>query len=346
MRQQHPVPSTPPRVLPQLGFTPQACRVVTWSPSLTLVPTRACFNACGYCSFRRPLELSGADAPSGPVLLSEPEALAQLQARPEAREVLLLSGEVPPDSPARVPWFARLLALSRLALAEGRLPHTNAGPLSRHEMAALGRLNPSMGLMLEGLGPVVERWHRQAPSKVLALRIGQLEQAGSLGIPFTTGLLLGLGETAAQRRDALELIALLQHTWGHIQEVILQPWRPDGAAAQPLSRAAQQELLVTITEAREILPPEVHLQLPPNLWPLDTLPEALEAGIDDLGGIDSHDVINPSYGQPAPERLAEVLADAGWQLRPRLCVHDAWIEGLPSGLRQRAQVCRELLHGC
>ena len=310
-------------------------RVVTWSPSLTLVPTRACFNACGYCSFRRPLELSGADGPPAPALLSDPQALAQLRFRPEAREVLLLSGEVPPDSPARGPWFARLLALSSLALAEGRLPHTNAGPLSLREMAALGRLNPSMGLMLEGLGPAVERWHRQAPSKRLELRLGQLEQAGRLGIPFTTGLLLGLGETAAQRRDALELIALLQHTWGHIQEVILQPWRPDGAAAQPLSRAAQQELLATIAEARAILPPEVHLQLPPNLWPLDTLPEALEAGIDDLGGIDNQDVINPAYPQPGPPQLQRRLAEAGWQLRPRLCVHGAWIPRLPGPLARR-----------
>lgn len=304
-------------------------RRITWSPSLTLVPTRQCFNACGYCSFRSDLE--------PPALLSDHEAAVLLQQSPQAREVLLLSGEVPPDSPARGPWFARLLSLSRLALAEGRLPHTNAGPLSRHEMAALGRLNPSMGLMLEGLGPAVERWHRQAPSKVLALRIGQLEQAGRLGIPFTTGLLLGLGETQAQRRDALELIALLQHSWGHIQEVILQPWRPDGAAAQTLGGAEQQDLLTTIAEARAILPPEVHLQLPPNLWPLDTLPEALQAGIDDLGGIDSQDVINPAYPQPSPQQLQRRLAEAGWQLRPRLCVHDAWIPRLPRRLRAVAQ---------
>jgi FO synthase subunit 1 len=272
-----------------------------------------------------------------PADLSDAAGLAQLRARPAAREVLLLSGEVPPDSPARVAWFARLLALSRLALAEGRLPHTNAGPLSAREMAALGRLNPSMGLMLEGLGPAVERWHRHAPSKRLERRLAQLEQAGRLGIPFTTGLLLGLGETEAQRRDALELIALLQRSWGHIQEVILQPYRPDGLAAAPLGRVEQQELLATIAEARTILPPEVHLQLPPNLWPLDTLPEALEAGIDDLGGIDSQDVINPAYPQPSPQQLQRRLAEAGWQLRPRLCVHEAWIPRLPRHLARRVR---------
>ena len=150
-------------------------RVVTWSPSVTLVPTRACFNACGYCSFRRPLAEPMGGTPPSEQELSDSAALGQLRARPEAREVLLLSGEVPPHSPARGRWFARLLRLSALALAQGRLPHTNAGPLSEREMAALGRLNPSMGLMLEGLGPAVERWHRHAPSKRLELRIGQLE---------------------------------------------------------------------------------------------------------------------------------------------------------------------------
>jgi FO synthase subunit 1 len=302
-------------------------RRVTWSPSVTLVPTRQCFNACDYCSFRRP---------GSPEALGEEEASQRLEARPMASEVLLLSGEVDPTSPARVAWFARLLRLSRLALARGRLPHTNAGPLSLREMAALGRLNPSMGLMLEGLGPAFERLHRQAPSKRLEVRLGQLEQAGRLGIPFTTGLLLGVGESRADRRDALELLALLHDRWGHLQEVILQPWRPDGPAALPLGRAEQEELLGTIAEARAILPKEVHLQLPPNLWPAERLIEALEAGIDDLGGIDTGDVINPAYPQPSPQELARRLAAAGWDLRPRLCVHEAWLPRLPPPLRRAA----------
>ncbi len=318
-----------------VSLAAQRSRLITWSPSVTLVPTQACFNACGYCSFRRPLAEPWTDQPAGLPGLGDAEALAQLRARPEAREVLLLSGEVPPASPARPHWFGRLLRLSALALAEGRLPHTNAGPLSLREMAALGRLNPSLGLMLEGLGPAVERWHHQAPSKRLELRIGQLEQAGRLGIPFTTGLLLGLGESPADRRDALELIALLQRSWGHIQEVILQPFRPAGQGDAPLSRSEQHGLLATIAEARAILPPEVHLQLPANLWPLENLPDALDAGIDDLGGIDSRDVINPSYAQPTIGQLRQRLAEAGWQLRPRLCVHAAWIPRLPRRLAQR-----------
>ena len=312
-------------------------RSITWSPSVTLVPSRGCFNACGYCSFRLPLHQA--------IPLEPPEALAQLQRRPQALEVLLLSGEVAPGSPERRPWLGRLLALSRLALAQGRLPHTNAGPLSPREMAALARLNPSMGLMLEGLGPAYDRLHRRAPSKDLSVRLGQLQQAGRLGVPFTTGLLLGVGETQAERRQALELLAQLQRRWGHLQEVILQPWRPDGEQGRPLDRQERADLLATIALARRLLPPEVHLQMPPNLWPLEALPEALEAGIDDLGGIDSSDVINPAYPQPTPQQLERLLGCHGWRLRPRLCVHRAWWSWLPPGLRQRVQRLAVALEG-
>jgi 7,8-didemethyl-8-hydroxy-5-deazariboflavin synthase len=307
-------------------------RPVTWSPSVTLVPTRFCFNSCGYCSFRRPPD--GLDPLADG--LSDVQALAALKNRPRAAEVLLLSGEVSPGSPQRRAWFGRLLALSRLAWIEGRLPHTNAGPLSIAEMAALGRLNGSMGLMLEGLGPAYEALHRQSPSKSLEVRLCQLEQAGRLGIPFTTGLLLGVGESPGDRLAALELLAQLQRRWGHLQEVILQPFRPDATAALLLNASEQADLLDTIATARKILPPEVHLQLPPNLWPLQELPAALAAGIDDLGGIDSSDVINRAYPQPAPSQLAEVLAQAGYELTPRLCVHRAWLSFLPPALHRQA----------
>ena len=309
--------------------------LVTWSPSVTLVPTRGCFNDCGYCSFRLPLDQA--------TPLSLAEAAEQLSARPAAAEVLLLSGEVAPGSPQRSVWFARLLALSALALAEGRLPHTNAGLLSLREMAALGRLNPSMGLMLEGVGPAYDALHHRAPSKRLEVRLTQLQQAGRLGIPFTTGLLLGVGETMAQREQALHLLADQQRRWGHLQEVILQPWRPDGEAASSLSATEQSDLLEAIAMARQLLPPEVHLQTPPNLWPLEQLPRALEAGISDLGGIDCSDVINPAYPQPTPEVLKQLLAQHGWRLQPRTCVHRRWWSFLPRALRQRVEQQARLL---
>jgi FO synthase subunit 1 len=324
------------------GVQGLAGRVVTWSPSVTLVPTRSCFNACGYCGFR----LSPAAGDPLSDALTDQQAERQLVASPGASEVLLLSGELAPSSPHRRRWFSRLLTLSRLALLHGRLPHTNAGPLSVGEMAALGRLNPSLGLMLEGLGPAYDTLHRWAPSKALSVRLTQLEQAGRLGIPFTTGLLLGVGESQADRRAALELLAEIQRRWGHLQEVILQPWRPAGVPAKPLEPADVDDLLSTIAEARSILPAQVHLQLPPNLWPLDRLVDALEAGIDDLGGIDGVDVINPAYGQPLPMVLANHLERAGWRLRPRLCVHQGWLARLPPSLRGHAETLRQQLKCC
>jgi FO synthase subunit 1 len=309
--------------------------LVTWSPSVTLVPTRGCFNACGYCSFRLPLDQAT------PLPLAQ--AVAQLQARPAAAEVLLLSGEVAPASPQRADWFAHLLRLSRLALAHGRLPHTNAGPLSRREMAALGRLNPSMGLMLEGFGPAYDALHRHAPSKRLDTRLAQLIQAGRLGLPFTTGLLLGVGERRSEREKALRWLADLQRRWGHLQEVILQPWRPDAEQARPLNAAEQSDLLETIAMARELLPPELPLQMPPNLWPADSLVDALEAGIRDLGGIDTTDVINPAYPQPAAAALGQQLARRGWQLRPRTCVHQRCWPLVAHGLRRRVEEQARLL---
>jgi 7,8-didemethyl-8-hydroxy-5-deazariboflavin synthase len=309
--------------------------LVTWSPSVTLVPTRGCFNDCSYCSFRLPLDQASP--------LSLLQAADQLSARPAVTEVLLLSGEVAPGSAQRSEWFARLLALSALALDQGRLPHTNAGPLSLREMAALGRLNPSMGLMFEGVGPAYDALHRRAPSKSLELRLTQLQQAGRLGIPFTTGLLLRVGETMAQREQALLLLADQQRRWGHLQEVILQPWRPNEEAARPLSETEQSDLLDTIAMARHLLPAEVNLQMPPNLWPLQQLPLALDAGISDLGGIDCSDVINPAYPQPAPEVLKQLLAQHGWRLEPRTCVHQGWWSFLPRALRRRVEQLARLL---
>ena len=304
-------------------------RVVTWSPSVTLVPTQGCFNVCEYCSFRRP--------PDQARPLELADARDQLIQRPEAEEVLLLSGEVHPAGSERAAWFAHLLALSAEALHQGKLPHTNAGPLSLREMARLARLNPSMGLMFEGLGPAYEAQHRRAPSKALPVRLAQLTQAGRLGIPFTTGLLLGLGESWDARRQALRLLADLQGAWGHLQEVILQPWRPDGLEAVPLSATEQADLLEVIALARAMLPAEVHLQTPPNLWPLDALPQAIEAGVDDLGGIDTTDVINPAYPQPSPSLLETLLASKGWSLQPRTCVHRQWWGALPTPLRRAVE---------
>ena len=203
-------------------------RVVTYSHAHTLVPTYECFNRCTYCNFR-------ADPGRSPwVDLSAVASLLPTLRQRGMCEVLVLSGEVAPQSPRRGDWFRHLYQICELALEAGLLPHTNAGPLSRDEMAQLRQVNVSMGLMVEQVTPkLLATVHRHAPSKRPEVRLQQLTWAGELGIPFTTGLLLGLGETEADWVDSLRAIATLQARYGHIQEVILQPHSPGQRQPQP-----------------------------------------------------------------------------------------------------------------
>ena len=195
--------------------------LITYSPAYTLVPTYECFNRCHYCNFRR-------DLGQKPWLsLDKAQQILEKRQLQGICEILILSGEVHPNSPQRSAWFQRIYDLCQLAIRLNFLPHTNVGPLSFEEMAQLKSVNASMGLMLEQLSPrLAKTVHREAPSKIPPLRLQQLNWAGELAIPFTTGLLLGIGETEADRDETLAAIANIHQTWGHIQEVILQPYSP------------------------------------------------------------------------------------------------------------------------
>lgn len=299
-------------------------RVVHFSPAGTLVPTYECFNRCGYCNFR--------------VDPGQDEWLSLAQAERQLREwrdrgiieALILSGEVHPHSPRRAAWMQHLVELCQLAIALGLLPHTNAGPLSYAEMAQLRQVNVSMGLMLEQVTPALQHTvHRHAPSKDPALRLQQLDWAGELQIPFTTGLLLGIGETPADWVETLRAIARSHARWGQIQEVILQPHSPGQGQTWAGASLAAGALVAAVRLARQILPPEITLQIPPNLVAQpDLLDACLEAGARDLGGISPKDEVNPDYPHPAPERLRQHLAANNWHLQPRLPVYpqyDAWL---------------------
>ena len=163
-------------------------RIVTYSPSHTLVPTYECFNRCSYCNFRRDLGTDGWLS-----LDKAKEILTALQGS-EITEILILSGEVHPLAANRELWFRHIYNLAALALNMGFYPHTNAGILTFAEMEKLKNVNLSMGIMLEQMTvTLLNTVHRQAPSKVPSLRLEQLQWAGELAIPFTTGLLLGIG---------------------------------------------------------------------------------------------------------------------------------------------------------
>jgi FO synthase subunit 1 len=250
-------------------------------------------------------------------------------------EILILSGEVHPRSPRRSDWLNHLYQLGKLALDLGFLPHTNAGPLDYAEMALLKSVNVSMGLMLEQITPkLLETVHRHAPSKEPSLRLAQLEQAGVLGIPFTTGLLLGIGEDPCDRQATLEAIAAVHQRWGHIQEVILQP-HSLGQRQIPAPTFALQELPAIVAMARNLLPASITIQIPPNLISdFSILEDCLWAGARDLGGIGPKDEVNPDFPHPHDAKLSRQLAKLGWQLVPRLPVYRAYGPHLAPQLQQ------------
>jgi 7,8-didemethyl-8-hydroxy-5-deazariboflavin synthase len=308
--------------------------VITYSPAHTIVPTYECFNRCSYCNFRVDLETEAA--------LTLESVADQLQ-NPDKKsvtEILVLSGEVHPLSANRLNWFTKIHNICQLALDCGFLPHTNVGPLSWEEMKQLKQVNVSMGLMLEQLNPkFMKTIHKYAPSKEPKLRLQQLEWAGKLKIPFTTGLLLGIGETQSDIQESLKAIALIQKRWGHIQEVILQPYSLGNHQEIDLPSFDLNLLPGIIAQAKEILSETIAIQIPPNLISEpNLLLECLAVGAKDLGGISPKDEVNPDYPHPTYQSLAAILQPAGWTLQPRLPVYPQYYSWLSPTLQKAIQV--------
>ncbi|KAK4529433.1 hypothetical protein CCYA_CCYA01G0290 [Cyanidiococcus yangmingshanensis] len=308
-------------------------RRVTWSKACTIVPTYECFNRCSYCNFRR-------DYPSGWISLSETERVSRKHRDAGAIEALIMSGEVHPSSSRRVKWLGHIAEVCKVALHNGLLPHINVGPLTTDELEVLSQVSVSMGLMLEQASPkLVKTVHRRAPSKSPSIRLQHLRAAGRLKIPFTTGILLGIGEDEQDREESLRCIADVQQEFGNIQECIIQPFCPGergyvaGYSSTPFNI---DELPSVVATARAILPREIALQVPPNLVfagkePRDgfaLLLRCIEAGATDLGGISPIDEVNPSYSFPNMSWLEDELLARGYQLLPRLPVYERFIPWL------------------
>ena len=240
-----------------------------------------------------------------------------------------------------------LFQMCQMVLKETRLyPHTNAGILSRSELKALQQVNASLGLMLETTslrlsepgGP-----HASAPSKHPRVRAKTLRLAGELGIPFTTGILVGIGETLNERIDALHLIRDLQQRHGHIQEVIIQNFRAKpGTAMASLAEPSFFEMLETIAMARLILGHQMNIQAPPNLSAAGRRYLGyLGAGLNDWGGISpiTIDFVNPEAPWPHLRELTEQTAAHGFQLRARFPIYPEYIQDkdrfIPGELRSR-----------
>jgi 7,8-didemethyl-8-hydroxy-5-deazariboflavin synthase CofH subunit/7,8-didemethyl-8-hydroxy-5-deazariboflavin synthase CofG subunit len=306
-------------------------RRVTFSPKVFIPLTMLCRDRCGYCTFAKaPARLES------PYLTPE-EVLAVARAGQAAgcHEALFTLGERPElRYPVAAEWLAAqgygstveyLAAMCRLVVEEtGLLPHANAGALFAEELAVLRPVTASQGMMLESLAEGLAA-HRGAPDKEPARRLATLEAAGELSIPFTTGILVGIGDTRADQLATLRAIAASHVRHGHVQEVIVQNFLPKrGTAMAKAAPCPADDLVWAIAAARLVLPAEVHVQAPPNLS--DDLAPLLEAGIDDWGGVSpvTADHVNPERAWPALAVLREATEAAGHTLAPRLTLYPSF----------------------
>jgi FO synthase len=310
--------------------------VVTYSPKVFIPLTKLCRDRCGYCTFAQ----APAHVASPYMGLDEVMDVAQAGRDAGCTEALFTLGERPElryDEAAR--WLAArgyestvdyvANAAQMVLESTGLLPHANAGALYRHELAQLRTVSASQGMMVEALADLAA--HRLAPDKDPQRRLDTLRFAGELKIPFTTGLLVGIGETREERIATLQAIAASHEEFGHVQEVIIQNFLPKPRTAMANEPAASdEEFHWTICVARLILPPSIHLQAPPNLS--DDPARLLDFGIDDFGGISpvTADHVNPERAWPALAVLGEECDARGFNLEPRLTIYPEFI-GTKSG---------------
>ena len=306
---------------------------ITFSKKVFIPLTTLCRDYCSYCTFRKDPGQHGAHFMTPDEVL----ALAEQGRRAGCKEALFSLGDQPerifPEAREflRKQGFARTLdylaAMSELVLEKtGLLPHANPGVMDRAALERLKDSNASVGLMLENVSPRLMRDglpHANAPDKVPALRLRTIEEAGKLSIAFTTGILIGIGETMEERMDSLFAIRALHEKYGHIQEVIIQNFRakpeiPMATHPEP----SLEDMLRTLALARLILGQQMNIQAPPNLSYND-FPRLLNAGINDWGGISpvTRDFINPEAAWPQISRLQSETESRGLTLRERLAIY-------------------------
>jgi len=326
-------------------------RTVTYSRKVFLPVTNLCRDRCSYCTFRK-------DPRDPEAWTMTPDELLDWIERGKAqgcKEALMCLGDKPELAysgyRATLAGFGHqntteyIYRACKIALAQGLLPHTNAGVLSYDEMKWLKEVNVSLGLMLENISPRLRQRgmaHFSAPDKDPAVRVRMLREAGELEIPFTTGILIGIGETREECVDSLLAIRDIHREYGHIQEVIVQNFR-----AKPGTRMAHApepeslEMAKTVAVARLLLGGQMNLQAPPNLSPHDHK-LILRAGINDWGGISpvTKDYVNPEAAWPHLVILAQTCQEEGFTLRERLAIYPEYITRpgfLLPALRPRTQ---------
>jgi 7,8-didemethyl-8-hydroxy-5-deazariboflavin synthase CofG subunit len=325
--------------------------VITYSRKVFIPLTNLCRDRCGYCTFAR----EPGDGKAHTMTPDEVLAVARAGRAAGCKEALFSLGDKPElRYPEYRDWLEQrgfrstieyLQAMCQLVFEEtGLLPHANPGVLTREEMQQLRPVNVSMGMMLETVSTrllMPGEAHHRCPDKVPKIRLASLEAAGELRIPFTTGILIGIGETLDERVDALFAIREINEKYGHIQEVIVQNFRAKSDtlfANRP--EPAEQDVARTAAVARLILGNNVNLQVPPNLSQ-ENYAAYLRSGINDWGGISpvTRDFINPEMAWPQITALRSVTEQAGFELRERLAVYPEYLndsQWIAEPIRRRA----------
>ncbi|EFQ81995.1 7,8-didemethyl-8-hydroxy-5-deazariboflavin synthase, CofH subunit [Aeromicrobium marinum DSM 15272] len=313
--------------------------VVTFSPKVFVPVTRLCRDRCHYCTFVATPGQLERDGQGLFLSVDEVLEICRAGAGLGCTEALFTLGDRPEDRwPEAKRWLAEagydstleyVRALAVRVLEEtGLLPHLNPGVMSWAEMNRLKPVAPSMGMMLETTSErlFTEKGqpHHGSPDKDPAVRLRVLEDAGRLGIPFTTGILVGIGETWVERAESLFAIRRVHREHGSIQEVIVQNFRAkDATAMRSTDDLGVEEYLAAVATARVVLGPGVRVQAPPNLVDLAECGQLLAAGVDDFGGISpvTPDHVNPERPWPQIDALRGVCEAGGFDLRPRLTTH-------------------------
>ncbi|MBO0841659.1 MAG: bifunctional FO biosynthesis protein CofGH [Nocardioides sp.] len=319
--------------------------VVTYSPKVFIPVTRLCRDRCHYCTF---VETPGQAAREGREPYLSPDEIVSIAsegARLGCLEALFTLGDRPEDRwPEAAEWlssrgydstldYVRAMAI-RVLEETGLLPHLNPGVMSWEEMNRLKPVSPSMGMMLETtserLYSTRGEAHFGSPDKDPAVRLRVLEDAGRLSVPFTSGLLVGIGETLTERAETIFALRKVHKAYGGLQEVIVQNFRAKPATAmRHVDDLALEPYLAAIAVTRIVLGPRARVQAPPNLVDLDECRALLAAGIDDWGGVSplTPDHVNPERPWPSLDALRQVTSEAGFTLRARLTVHPEYVRG-------------------
>jgi FO synthase subunit 1 len=309
---------------------------VTYSKNVFIPLTKICRNDCGYCAFKQ-----SPDDPDAIILMEKEEVLSTLKEAEKygCKEALFTIGEDADTEPAVKAKLDKLgyenmidyiYDICKMTVEETELfPHTNAGNFSYEDMKKLKEYNISMGMMLENSSERLMNTiaHEKSPGKDPKLRIETIENAGKLNIAYTTGILIGIGETKEEIADSLLKIKEICDKYGHIQEVIIQNFTVSpGIEMEDHEEPSLLEMVLTVAAAQLLFDEDVSVQVPPNLN-YETSQIFLLCGTDDWGGVSplSEDYINPSSPWPTLERLEKLTNDAGYELKERLAIYEKYI---------------------